>query len=99
MRDRVTAEVHAAVLSRDGRCFLHRLDKDHICKNQWGVVHQADDRRWLTLDHVKDKPRMGKRAKSDLVHLVAMCWAGNVGGPSRAVRQAERAYLGLAVAV
>jgi len=99
MRDRVTPAVHAAVLSRDGTCFLYRLDRDHVCKNQWGVVHPPDDHRWLTLDHVKDKARMGKRAASDSAHLVAMCWAGNVGGPSKAVRQAERAYLGLAVPV
>lgn len=27
----------------------------------------------LTLDHVKDKPMMGKRAPSDRYHLVTLC--------------------------
>jgi hypothetical protein len=27
----------------------------------------------LTLDHVKDEPRMGKRAASDPAHLVSLC--------------------------
>lgn len=93
MGDTVTAAVHAQVLARDGVCFLYRLDARHICRDRWGRSHGPGDRIRLTVDHVKDDPAMGKRAPSDLAHLVAMCWAGNVGGPSKAIRQAEREYL------
>lgn len=93
MKDRVTSELHAAVLVRDRACFLSKMDAGHSCRDQWGNPHAPTDLAMLTLDHVKDAPRMGKRAPSDLAHLVAMCWAGNVGVPSKAVREAERAYL------
>jgi len=47
-----------------------------------------------TVDHVKDAPRLGKKAPDDEQHLVAMCEAHNVWyPPSRALRQAEREYL------
>lgn len=47
-----------------------------------------------TVDHVKDAPRLGKKAPDDEFHLVAMCEAHNVWyPPSRAIRQAEREYL------
>ena len=93
--DPVTTEVRAAVMVRDRRCFLARLDAEHGCRDQWGNPHPADDFARLTLDHVHDQPggMKGKRAPSDLGHLVLMCYAGNVGVPSREVRQAERAYL------
>ena len=54
----------------------------HICSGKQQV------------DHVKDAPRLSKRAPDDEQHLVAMCEAHNVWyPPSRALRQAERAYL------
>jgi hypothetical protein len=49
--------------------------------------------RW-TLDHVKDHPMLGKRAPDDEWHLVIGCEYHNIWSPpSRALRQAQRAYL------
>jgi hypothetical protein len=93
MRDRVTPAVHAAVLARDLQCFAYRMDRRHICKDAWGRSHSPYDLSRLTLDHVKDAPALGKRAPSDMLHLVAMCAGTNIGVPSKAIRQAEREYL------
>lgn len=62
-KDPVTPEVRAAVLKRDGGCVAPILDQ------------QASGTCWgrLTLDHVKDHPRMGRRAPSDEAHLVTLC--------------------------
>lgn len=92
-RDPVTPTVREEVLRRDGRCFLFRLDTSHVCRDTWGTPHSPFDLSLLTVDHVKDEPRMGRRATSDPQHLVAMCYGGNVGVPSKTVRQAEREYL------
>jgi hypothetical protein len=92
-RDPVTSELREYVLRRDRMCFLFRLDPEHVCRDQWGVPHSPYLLAVLQLDHVKDAPRMGVRAPSDARHLVAMCGSGNVGVPSKEVRQAERAYL------
>lgn len=86
-------DLRAWVLHRDGECFLYKLDHEHVCRDQWGRVHPPDRIDRLTLDHVKNGPMMGRRAPDDEWHLVAMCWAGNVGVPTREARQAERAYL------
>jgi hypothetical protein len=93
MKDRVTPELRELVLRRDGRCFIHRLDPAHQCYDAFGYPHSPYATNYLTLDHVKDAPRMGKRAPSDERHLVAMCHSANVGVPSKEVRAAERAYL------
>ncbi len=68
--DPVTAELRVAVLDRDQGCVAVALGEDPM-----------DCRGRLTLDHVKDQPRMGKRAPSDARHLVAICeehhlWTG-----------------------
>ena len=93
--DPVTTDVRAAVMVRDRRCFVTRLDPDHVCRDQWGNPHESDRLAALTLDHVHDHAggSKGKRAPSDVRHLVLMCYGANVGVPSRAVREAERAYL------
>ncbi len=70
-RDPVTPELRQAVLLRDGGCVAARLS--HFLRGQCSGR--------LTLDHVKDQPRMGKRAPSDMAHLVALCerhhlWSG-----------------------
>ena len=91
--DPVTLETRQLVLVRDGMCFLFRMDRGHACRDAYGNPHSPFDLLKMTLDHVKDHPRMGLRAPSDMRHLVAMCHAGNVGVPSKAVRLAERAYL------
>ena len=69
-RDPVTHEVAVTVLQRDAGCVAVRLgESPTACGGR------------LTLDHVKDQPRMGKRAPSDPEHLVALCenhhlWTG-----------------------
>jgi len=92
-RDPVTPEVRQLVLRRDRHCILLRLDWSHQCRDQWGNVHSSYDLDRLTLEHVKDALMMGRRAPSDPAHLVAMCYSGNVGVPSKEQRQAIRAYL------
>lgn len=61
-RDPVTQVVALAVLERDDGCVAVALgESPSTCMGR------------LTLDHVKDHPRMGKRAPSDAAHLVALC--------------------------
>jgi len=70
-RDPVTREVAMAVLKRDGgNCVAPFLG---------GSFMDCGGR--TTLDHVKDEPRMGVRAPSDMAHLVTLCeghhlWTG-----------------------
>lgn len=91
--DPVTGAVRWAVMRRDGQCVLSRLDPTHECRDRWGTPHPPTATRSLTVEHVKDELRMGQRAPSDLGHLVAMCYAGNVGVPSKEQRAAIREYL------
>jgi hypothetical protein len=96
VRDRVTPALHEHVLRRDGACFVAvLLGPEHQCRDQWGQPHSPYDQARLTVDHVWDVPGgvRGRRAPSDERHLVAMCAAANISGPSRAVREAERLYL------
>jgi hypothetical protein len=82
-RDPVTPELRLAVLARDGGCIAVRLGAD-----------PADCRSPLTLDHVKDQPRMGKRAPSDMAHLVAVCRGHHLDtGWATSHRPALREYL------
>lgn len=88
--DPVTPDVRLAVFARDGGCVAVRLGEDPAsCSGR------------LTLEHVKDALRMGKRAPSDTAHLVALCEghtedgarAGHQWNTAREHRQAVRAYL------
>lgn len=68
--DPVTPELALAVLQRDGGCVAPYLG---------GSLMDCGGRD--TLDHVKHEPRMGKRAPSDMAHLVTLCeshhlWTG-----------------------
>jgi hypothetical protein len=90
---RVTPALRDAVFARDGRCVLFNLDPDHVCRDKWGQPHIASRTDLLTIEHVKRELRMGVRAPSDLRHCVSMCWAGNLGPPTKDQRQAIRAYL------
>jgi hypothetical protein len=106
-REFVSPEDRLAVLERDQRCFGTRLNRAHVCRDQWGNPHHADDWLKLTMDHVHcvasgacphlDQPsrwaRHRTRALSDPRHMVAMCHALNVGAPSKEIREAERQYL------
>jgi hypothetical protein len=69
-KDPVTPELALAVLRRDQGCVAPRLG---------GSFMDCGGRS--TLDHVKDEPRMGVRAPSDMAHLVTLCeghhlWTG-----------------------
>jgi len=69
-RDPVTQAIAIAVIQRDGGCVAPRLG---------GSFMDCGGR--TTLDHVKDEPRMGVRAPSDMAHLVTLCeqhhlWTG-----------------------
>lgn len=91
--DPVTAAVRWAVMKRDGACVLSKLNAAHVCRDRWGEIHRPDATRALTVEHVKDELRMGRRAPSDLAHLVALCHGANVGVPSKEERAWMRAYL------
>jgi hypothetical protein len=47
----------------------------------------------LTLDHVKDQPRMGVRAPSDERHLVSLCAHHHLDGWATGHRPDLRNYL------
>lgn len=89
-RDPVTPQTRAEVFLRDRGCVAPLLG---------GTVHDCFGR--LTLEHVKDKLRMSKRAPSDLAHLVALCEghtengrrAGYQWNTAKENRQRVRAYL------
>lgn len=92
--DPVTPEVRDAVLRRDGRCVAAILEPmHHECRDMWGTPHRPDSLWKLTLEHVKDELRAGKRAPSDPEHLVALCYGANVGVPSKELRAKLREYL------
>ena len=80
--DPVTPELRAQVLERDGGCVAPRLGAQASCDGP------------LTLDHVREQPMMGKRAPSDLDHLVTLCrWHHIDGGWATSHRPELRAYL------
>lgn len=91
----VSPELHAEVIYRDGRCFWASVDREHICRDRWGVRHDPDALLLLTVDHVHLHAggTRGKKAPDDREHLVAMCHVGNVPGPPRRIRELEREYL------
>jgi len=80
--DPVTPDVRVAVLERDRGCVAVTLGED-----------PADCRGRLTLDHVKDQPRMGKRAPSDARHLATVCEFHHLDGWATSHRPELRAYL------
>jgi hypothetical protein len=53
----------------------------------------AECRDRLQLDHVKDQPRMGKRAPSDARHLISVCAFHHLEGWATSHRPAIREYL------
>ena len=88
------AALRDAVMARDGRCVLFGLDPDHVCHDRWGQVHMPGATHLLTIEHVHEGyGLMGRRAPDTLQTMVAMCWAGNVGVPSKVQRAALRQYL------
>ena len=93
-RDPVTPELHAAVLVRDRRCVRSKMEPEHGCRDRWGNPHAATALEYLTLDHVQSAyGRMGRRAPSDMAHLVSLCWDAHLGGWATSHRPELRAYL------
>ena len=62
-KDPVTPEMYRMVMNRDRECVAPQLDpfQSGTCSGR------------LTLDHVRDFAMMGKRAPSDMRHLVVLC--------------------------
>lgn len=90
--DPVTFDVRMDVLRRDGQCMAQLLGFTHECRDQWDWPHAFDDLGRMQLDHVKDAPRMGRRAPSDPLHLITLCaFAHERWATSN--RPIERAYL------
>lgn len=82
--DKVSPELHRAVLARDDGCVARIIDPDS---------GPCTDGR-LTLDHVKDAPRMGVRAPSDMQHLVVVCYTHHIWtGWATSHRKELRDYL------
>lgn len=94
-RDPVTPVLRHIVLTRDGwKCLAPELDANAgPCRDRWGYPIMRAMGSDLTLDHVKDQPRMGKRAPSDPEHLVTLCWGHHLGGWATANRPLLREYL------
>lgn len=99
MTDPVTPAVAAHVLERDRGCVAAGLGAPDACAGKWGgpaiatLIPLTYYRSALTLDHVKDAPRMGKRAPSDPAHLVVLCWHHHMDGWATAHRPELREYL------
>jgi hypothetical protein len=95
----VSPELHNKVIARDGLCYLARSDVpgglSHVCRDRWGQPHEPTALDKLTVDHVWliSGGVRGKRAPDTEATMVAMCYEGNVRGPSRLVRQSQRDYL------
>ena len=89
----MNADLRRAVLERDGCCVLLRLDPSHFCRTVWGEYHDPRDLDKLTIEHVKTERMMGRKAPTDLAHLVALCGYANVAVPSRVQRDGMRQYL------
>ena len=77
----MTPELRLAVLARDGDCVAFQFSATDECRGR------------LTLDHVKDQPMMGKRAPSDMAHLVTVCEWHHLGGWATSHRPELREYL------
>lgn len=100
--DAVTPELRDEVLALDGyRCVARLIalragEPIDACRNKWNAVVIESGRYprlALTLDHVKDEPMMGKRAPSDVRHLVSLCWHHHLNGWATGHRPALRIYL------
>jgi len=93
LRDRVTKADREYIFTRDGGCVMARFDTQHVCRTVYGEAHAPGDLRLLTIEHVKDDLRMGRRAPSDRRHMVALCGMANDQVPSKEARAILRLYL------
>jgi hypothetical protein len=90
---RVTTSERDYVLNRDGGCVMARFDLTHECRTRFGLAHEPSTLDLLTVEHVKDALRMGRRAPSDRRHMVALCGLANDRVPSKEARAILRLYL------
>jgi hypothetical protein len=75
-------------------CVAAKLERGHVCQDQWGEEHSPDDLDRLTLEHVKDAAAMGVKSPTDEAHCVALCFDANaVTMWGSANRQRLRDYL------
>lgn len=89
--DPVTPALREAVLRRDRGCVARKLKAPGSCTTRFGWPAGLDT---LELDHVREQPMMGKRAPSDMGHLVSLCWFHHQGsGWATANRPLLREYL------
>lgn len=91
--DPVTPTLREEVLQRDDwGCVAPLLGATTFCRDRWGDRYGAEQD--LTLDHVKDQARAGKRAPSDRAHLVTLCYYHHItSGWATKNRLALRGYL------
>ena len=76
------------------------MDRLHVCRDRLGGAHGPHAMHLLTIEHVHEGYGMaGRRAPSDLGHMVALCYGTNVKPPSRDERTLMRAYLGAVAGV
>jgi len=107
-RQTVSSDLWIAVVDRDARA-IHGASGSTLGFGPWYqqnplvcIVALLDPSASVrcsgrtTVDHVKDAPMMGRRAPSDMGHLVALCeWHNVIHPPSKELRMKEREYLGL----
>ena len=95
--DRVSPELVAHLWARDGGCVLAQVSPEHRCTDTYGSPIEWNG-RGITVEHVKDQPRMGRRAPSDPGHTVLLCGGSNVAVPSKADRARLREWIAEKVA-
>ncbi len=90
------------VLARDGGC-VAALANSAFWSSRWPMLQGLPDpgpcAGRLTLDHVKDGLRLGRRAPDDPGHLWAVCVRHHLGtlwSSRTPVREAARAYIAAA---
>lgn len=81
------------VFRRDRYCLAWLFDRDHECRDEFGMPHRPDDRSKLTLEHVPMVHGPTDPRRDDERHTVAMCSSANVGGPSTELRIFCRGWL------
>jgi len=91
----MTGALRLQVIFRDGWCVAETLDPQAgPCRDKWGEL--LPNNPWpdvWEVDHVKAEPMMGRKAPSDMAHLVTLCHFHHQGGWATSHRDAERDYL------
>lgn len=85
--------LYEAVMERDKGCVLHFLEPGHVCRTVFAAEHPWNMVELLTIEHVKQDLRMGKRAPDDIHFIVALCGSANNRPPTKVQRAMFRDYL------